>query len=252
ATVTDVYQLSKTVKGLKLKVHDKSFSFQPGQWLVDFFISGLDKIAGYSICTSPEYFIETNLIELAVKYSIYPPTLWVHEECKIGSQVDIAVGGQFFFNSSVYLRSLTSSPEKDHKNRKGNLLLIAGGVGINPIISILRHVVRNSSVLENKMNVLLLYCASDEDELIFKVRSLIMIHDLITKFFKLNTQPKNSESQRLNEDSLKMRIERRFNRDALDDLTCYLCGPNEMIDSLSGALYKLGLPQDRVLYEKWW
>lgn len=33
---------------------------------------------------------------------------------------------------------------------------------------------------------------------------------------------------------------------------CYLCGPPPMIEALSHTLRDLGLPTDRILFEKWW
>jgi len=44
-------------------------------------------------------------------------------QCEVGSRVDVRVGGNFFY-------------EETNNN---DALLIAGGVGINPLLSILRH-----------------------------------------------------------------------------------------------------------------
>lgn len=33
---------------------------------------------------------------------------------------------------------------------------------------------------------------------------------------------------------------------------CYLCGPPPMIEAVSQTLMHLGLPKDRIVFEKWW
>merc|ERR1712029_407965 len=53
AHIQEIVQLSPTIKGFTIKV-DGSVpgSFKAGQW-VDFFIPGLDKIGGFSMCSEP-------------------------------------------------------------------------------------------------------------------------------------------------------------------------------------------------------
>ena len=69
------------------------------------------------------------------------------------------VGGNFFFDPRP------GDPSSD-------LLLIAGGVGINPLYSIVRHVADISSDLPNKYSgkTVLLFSAKNIDELLFKVQ----------------------------------------------------------------------------------
>jgi ferredoxin-NADP reductase len=76
----------------------------------------------------------------------------------VGEQVQIRVGGDFFFDPAV---------QKDV-----DLLLIAGGVGINPVYSIINEVSDlnkedNSSRFSGKVK--LLFSAKTTDELVFKV-----------------------------------------------------------------------------------
>lgn len=33
---------------------------------------------------------------------------------------------------------------------------------------------------------------------------------------------------------------------------CYLCGPPPMIEKVSADLQRLGLSEDKILFEKWW
>lgn len=89
-------------------------------------------------------------------YSLFP-------QCTVGSQVAMRVGGDFFFDPSP------SDPAVD-------LLLVAGGVGINPLYSILLHTtdlmhLNHSSGGRdyNIGSVHLSYSAKNTQELLFKV-----------------------------------------------------------------------------------
>lgn len=45
---------------------------------VDFFIPGVEKVGGFSMCSSPGLLQREGIVELAVKYTKHPPALWVH------------------------------------------------------------------------------------------------------------------------------------------------------------------------------
>lgn len=45
---------------------------------VDFFVPGVEKVGGFSMCSSPGLLQREGIIELAVKYSKHPPAHWVH------------------------------------------------------------------------------------------------------------------------------------------------------------------------------
>ena len=95
--------------------------------------------------------------------SLYSTLYWF--QCNEGTKVYLRVGGDIYYDPSV------SEPLHD-------LLLIAGGIGINPLLSILYHV-RDLITLKEKGNlegdklipqkVLLLYSAAKQEELICKV-----------------------------------------------------------------------------------
>ncbi|CAB4008620.1 Oxidoreductase NAD-binding domain-containing 1, partial [Paramuricea clavata] len=153
--IVHITQLSKTVMGIAIHVPNSEFKFKAGQW-VDFMIPGVETVGGFSMKSSPRKLEKHRIIELAVKKSDHPPAHWVHSECHVGDKVSLKVGGDFFYDS-------TSENSKE-------LLFIAGGVGINPLYSILQEI--NGSLKDGQLNkdvkVELLYSASSLDELIFK------------------------------------------------------------------------------------
>ncbi|XP_062514632.1 oxidoreductase NAD-binding domain-containing protein 1-like [Corticium candelabrum] len=79
ATVTNLWQESKAVKGLSLSIENSSFTFKSGQW-VDVFIPGVAVVGGFSITSTPQFLQDHHQIQLAVKRSDHPPAAWIHNE----------------------------------------------------------------------------------------------------------------------------------------------------------------------------
>nr|XP_046272788.1 oxidoreductase NAD-binding domain-containing protein 1 [Scatophagus argus]XP_046272789.1 oxidoreductase NAD-binding domain-containing protein 1 [Scatophagus argus] len=248
AQVCGIVNESETVKRLRLAVHPE-FSFKAGQW-VDFFIPGVEKVGGFSMCSSPSLLQRESIIELAVKYAKHPSAHWVHTMCTVGSQVAMRVGGDFFFDPSP------SDPSVD-------LLLVAGGVGINPLYSILLH---TTDLLHlnhasdgrdyNIGSVHLCYSAKNTQELLFKspiVEACREFPDRISCDFHVTQQSTDVEPH-LQPFLNRGRITGEELRAYVDPqrTLCFLCGPPPMIEAISKTLMDLGLPKDRILFEKWW
>ncbi len=76
-------------------------------------------------------------------------------QCGVGSVVNVRVGGDFYFQ-----------PTSDSRN----LLLIAGGIGINPIWSIVQETLEMDRQSNLRRFICVLYSAKTTDELVFLVR----------------------------------------------------------------------------------
>ena len=126
-TVTSIEDASPNVKLVTLRVHAReAFSFRPGQW-VDFYAPGVEKPGGYSIASSPGSFARDGTFVLAVRASRSSACgHWVHERCKKGDEARVRVGGKFF----------ASREDLAHP-----LLLVAGGIGIAPLVGMLQTLV---------------------------------------------------------------------------------------------------------------
>ena len=105
----------------------------------------------------PALLEETGTIQLAVKKSTWPPAAWIHTHCQVGSKLSIRVGGDFYYEVPPKSQDV---PE---------MLLIAGGVGINPLLSILRHITPTAATSPSKNIITLLYSAKNSEEILFKV-----------------------------------------------------------------------------------
>ncbi|XP_051949211.1 oxidoreductase NAD-binding domain-containing protein 1-like [Xyrauchen texanus] len=246
ARVCGIMSESDTVKRLRLEVPHPDFSFRAGQW-VDFFIPGVDTVGGFSICSSPGLLQREGVIELAVKYTHHPPAHWIHTRCSVDSEVAVRVGGNFFFDPQP------SDPVVD-------LLLVAGGVGINPLYSILLHAAdlhRHSHDHGYKPGQThLCYSAKNTKELLFKNTIIDICRELPDKLscdFHVTQQSAEIEEQ-LQPYTISGRISEEVLQRHVDPerTLCYLCGPPPMIEKFNADLQRFGLSEDKILFEKWW
>jgi len=250
AQITSLSNISDTVKHLTLQVDPeiikhKKLSFKAGQWL-DLFLPGVDQVGGFSMCSGPHTLQSNSSLELAVKYSTWPPAQWIHTKCKEGDWVTFRFGGDFYYD-----------PTKDKlfDNDNHSLMLIAGGVGINPLYSIFQHATHLSETKSQfkPSRVTLLYSAATENELLFRdtIESLSESHpnlNIKTKYFVTRNQMEKT-------DLIERRISKADLENSLVDpenTLCYLCGPPAMVEQTRNWLQELNIKSDNVKYELWW
>jgi predicted ferric reductase len=132
----------------------------------------------------------------------------------------------------------------DTKTQKG-LVLLAGGIGVAPIMSILQTM---ADAGDNR-TVYLFYGSYDEENIIFK--------DQLEKLKKqLNLNIVYVLEEHKNEDEFILGY---ITHDLLDEalpgnreeLYYFVCGPLEMIEAMENNLVKLGIPGSQVTTEKY-
>ena len=242
ASVTQIQSLSKTVKKLTLTLPDAVANFKPGQW-VDLFIPDISTVGGFSMCSSPLTLQKNNTLDLAIKESKHPPAFWVHNHCHIGAKVGIRFGGDFYL--------------KDNDINKP-LLFLAGGVGINPLLSMLLHVADKRNHNSSHTPVVLLYSAKTLEDMIF----LEEIQGAMRRCSKgVFLQFITGESEKLKGNRIySHRIDQKLIARCIDDhfgaqsndVLSFLCGPSPFIDSMESFLMAAGLKKSSIIYEKWW
>ncbi|XP_067933787.1 oxidoreductase NAD-binding domain-containing protein 1-like isoform X2 [Watersipora subatra] len=259
ARVIAVKFLTPTVRWFKLEAPNSARQrFYAGQWL-DLQIPGSDIIGGYSMCSSPMEFEKSCVFELAVKLSDHPAATWMHTECSVGMELSYRFGGEVYLddnNSSVAGKSY---------------LLIAGGVGINPIYSILQAIVTKTN-----FSLKLLYSAKTQEELMFcvskkEINTLIESHpQLSVKYFLTeasDTDQHDAESLTFGKlekyfdfSEYSMAANRRMNETdlqealhgwPLDQVDSFICGPDAMITSVDTCLKRLQLSPAQIHFERW-
>ncbi|MFZ5576335.1 MAG: ferredoxin--NADP reductase [Pseudomonadota bacterium] len=229
AQIAAIAPATPSIRALRLAIDDPGFRFLPGQWVdlsVD--LDGATHTAGYSITTSPRHHGE---IELAIKASArHPVARWAHERARVGDRVRVSQGQGPF----VYLPEMSD-----------NVVLIGGGVGITPLLSIFRHV--RDAQLPTQTH--LVYSVSDSREILFKdeLEAAARAHDNLHVTLTV-TQPDPSWHGLTGRvDPVKLHA-----LDVPDDTLYYLCGPKGMVEDMSTLLHALGVPMSRIIFEKWW
>lgn len=202
------------------------FEFSPGQFLaVRVQIDGRPHVRCYSISSAPH---TRGYLEISVRrQGLVSGTL--HATVRAGSTLTInRPAGQFVY------------PQGDDRP----LVLIAGGIGITPLLSMLRHAVAAAPARP----ITLLYSARGQLDVAFhsELRVLAERHPQVRVAITL-TQA--TEPTRLRTGRLDAAMVRQFVSSPADSIFC-LCGPGPMIADLRAALAGLGVPAGQVRYEQ--
>lgn len=123
-------------------------------------------------------------------------------------------------------------------------LFIAGGVGITPLMGILKSFAANS----NPQQVGFIQCARSHEELIFsqELSALHKVHDFNHKVV-LEQGDEGDYSGYLDESVLKTLIaQKMFEPKAV---MVYLCGPIVFMRAVNKALQAVGVPRSQIQYE---
>jgi predicted ferric reductase len=126
-----------------------------------------------------------------------------------------------------------------------DLVFIAGGIGITPLMSNLRHM-RDSGA---DRRVLLLYANKTEADIVFReeLDRMAGLDKPQVEVVHILTRPGSAwpgETGRLDREKL-----RRLLGDRLAGSTFFLCCPPAMIQNLAAILNGLGVPVERISYE---
>ena len=223
--IAEIRQATPTVKTLKLDLQGQPFSFHPGQW-IDLYadIDGERKAAGYTLTSSPN---TRGSVEISVKTGDNPVTRHIHEQARVGDTlyIDGGKGGIY------YTHEMGDS-----------LVLVAAGIGITPIISILRYADEAGDV-----HATLLYSASTQDELLYldEIEAAQRRNPLIKAHFFVTREKTRHRHGRIDESAL---------RDLAHDPHAlhYVSGPRDMTMDTVATLNKLGINEASIKYELWW
>ncbi|MBN2334079.1 FAD-dependent oxidoreductase, partial [Candidatus Bathyarchaeota archaeon] len=122
-SIAGIRRETPRIRVLSLDLLGQEFSFHAGQWIDCYAdIDGVRHVAGYSIASSPTV---KDRIELAVREGDNPVTAFIHGGAKPGDSLYIEGGqGEVYFTREM----------------GGRLVVVAAGIGIAPMMSIVRYV----------------------------------------------------------------------------------------------------------------
>ncbi|KAK1659246.1 NADH-cytochrome b-5 reductase [Colletotrichum godetiae] len=285
-TLIQVNAVNENIRLFRLGVKEGSrIEFLPGQWL-DTYVPGVPKAGGFTLTSSPSKAIlpSSAYLELAVQKSPMNPAaawLWdqpvdeVEDEGKDDGavtqrekkpEIQVRVGGSFVWpppGGEVDLGSLR------------RIVFIAGGVGVNPLMSIVSHLAEGGSC---PYDVQFMYSTKvpseglDSEKILFMERlASIFGRERVRgqlRLFLTGLGPLSSESDGsvllCNEIDVPFKRRRMELEDVAEALgpeverghaLVYVCGIPSMTDELVESLTSksgLGLRPERVLCERWW
>lgn len=289
ATLSRIDQINSTIRLLQLSItpNQPPLRHLPGQY-IDLTIPNINVVGGFTITSppqtalsflhptksntpnSPTHGLTKPYIELAIQRSDNNPPatyLWRPSNTILGTEVTFKVGGEFAFPP------LTLNKQECEDLQR--VVFIAGGVGVNPIMSMLSamDVVGPGKIGGMAKDVRVLYTfrrGVDEQGKKGKVLFEERIEVLARKWEgKEGTKVRvelfdtgSSEAEEVGDGCVKRRKGRIKKEDLIEALgsvdgrrktVVYVCGVPGMTDEFVDFLRsQQGMEEKRVLCEKWW
>jgi len=189
---------------------------------------GYPAAPAYSVASAPEIGKLELTIEEIADGEVSP---YLTEELQNGDQLELRgpIGGYFTW--------------KDGDG--GPLLLIAGGSGVVPLMSILRY----RQAVQSNAAATILYSARSWDDVIYRdeLERLSKVDGVKVAYTLTRTQPQDWTG-------FSRRIDGKMLQDvgALmhPDTRAYVCGPTPLVESVATDLVRLGYPPERVKTER--
>jgi glycine betaine catabolism B len=219
----------KTFRLMEPNLGPIPFSFLPGQYAtLTSEIDGEKVRRSYTISSSPT---QRDYIELTVKREQYGrESRYLHDHITTGDLLEVtAPAGKFFFTG---------------KEANG-IVLIAGGVGITPMMSVLRYLTDRSY----SKDIHLLYAVNSPADIIFREECAYLTHrhsNVSVDVIVLKTDGTQWEGPvgLITSDFIMKKIP-----DIAQHQMIHLCGPLLMMDAVKAALLQLKVPPEYVMTE---
>ncbi|SFL81148.1 NADH:ubiquinone reductase (Na(+)-transporting) subunit F [Marinobacter zhejiangensis] len=227
ATVTDIVDLSPTIKGVHLKL-DRAMTFQAGQY-INIELPGVDGPRAFSLANPPGRADEVELHVRLVDGGA--ATSHIHQQLKAGDELSLSGPyGQFFVRSS----------------QPGDLIFIAGGSGLSSPQSMILDLLEQN----DDRNMVLFQGARNQSELYNRelFEALARDHDNFTYVPALSDAADDETWQGFRgyvHEAAKAHFDGRFAGNK-----AYLCGPPPMIDSAITALMQGRLFERDIFMER--
>ncbi len=207
------------------------FNFIPGQYItLKTNLNNTEIRRAYSICSSPY----DNEIRVAVKrvengtFSVYATS-----QLQVGDEIEIASPeGKFLL--------------KTNRDNVNNYLAFAAGSGITPILAMIKDVLST----EANSKFVLVYGNKSTYETVFfdQLNKLVELYKnrFFVQFVYSKEQPKDSLFGRIDASTVKYVLNQHTDLVFSDT---FLCGPEQMINTVSETLKELGFNKEAIHFE---
>jgi ferredoxin-NADP reductase len=227
AVVTRIARETPTILSFSVRPLDGDYRYLAGQWAeLRTLDHGREIMGGYSMTSSPA---TSGTLDFAVKASRkHDFTRWLHERARVGDALTLGPAmGTFVFEAGM----------------ADELVLIGGGVGVTPLISILREA-------KSRGKLTLLYSMATPEEYLFRAELEATARD----HPNLRLAPIVTGTDVGDWQGRRGRIDAKLLGEHLGGAGTlyYLCGPPGMVEDMIRLLGSLGVPEQQVVYEKWW
>jgi ferredoxin-NADP reductase len=215
--------------------------FQPGQFLtfrLDIPDQRKPVIRCYSLsdCPRPDHYRVTIKRVPPPRDTEHPPGLssnFFHDEIEEGQILDVrAPGGHFFLDTT----------------RSTPVVLIGGGIGLTPVLSMVNHIVETGS----KRETWFFYGVQNGEDHAMKehLQKIDDEHDNI-KICVVYSRPREGEDVEGEDYKYKGRVGADLFREVLpsNNYDYYFCGPPPMMNSLFEGLRDWDVPEEKIHYE---
>jgi len=211
-----------------------AYQYKQGQYItLKMNINGEEVRRSYSICTSPYSEKELRVAIKEVKGG--KVSSYINKSLKVGDTIEVMTPmGNFY--------SVLSGSNKKH------YVLLAGGSGITPMMSILKSVLH----IEKQSKVTLIYANRDEESVIFKAELDKIAAENKERFKMVNVydNPKTSVPE-MNRGLVT--IDKA--KDLLENNAClgadefFICGPGPLMENIKQALEKAKIVKEKIHIE---
>jgi len=219
---------TRDAKTLCFRIREgKQLIAKPGQFLTFHLdIDGNQVVRCYSICSSP---LKTDYVEITPKRTENGyVSLFLNERATPGLTIRASgPAGQFYFDEELHTE----------------IVLIAGGSGITPMIAMLRYIEERAL----HVPVTLIYCVRTSQDIIFQ-RELTRLNRSLARFRLIITLSAPDSGWKGNKGRLnkELLLERVLDFRAP---TFFLCGPGAFMQHVSELLKEQGVSADRIKQE---
>ncbi|MDI9336608.1 MAG: FAD-binding oxidoreductase [Gammaproteobacteria bacterium] len=226
---------SKIVSFFIPEKHRAVFHFVPGQYITLWVeIKGIEVRRCYSICSDNDLLNAKGIVQIGCR--MIPNGLmsnWFNHEVKPGDKVKLMPPMGHF-----------QILKKKALHRVG----FASGSGITPILAIMRETLQSNAlskftlVYANKHTTTVMFKEALQD---LKDRYL----DRLTLIYIFSRQQQDNDlfQGRINKEKVNAFLQSLLPLGSLDEV--FICGPNDMIESVANTLKEHHLPEDRVRVE---